>query len=274
MFGSTILEVAIGLTFCYASLALITSTIQEAIASALRLRARSLLGGIKTMLNDPGFNQLALALYQHSLVNPHDDGKAANQAEVAHKPSYIEPEHFAIALIDSIQSVPGNVANLAQDIEKIADPQLRQLLGNAWERAGGNLHQFQDALEGWFDNAMERVSGAYKRRSQLISVLITLLLAVLLNIDSIHLFRTLWLHPTLAAQLGVTPPAIDQRALEALWVLPIGWQTIPPAFDGTLVVKIAGWLITASSAMFGAPFWFDLLQRLAQVRGTGSKPRT
>jgi hypothetical protein len=31
-------------------------------------------------------------------------------------------------------------------------------------------------------------------------------------------------------------------------------------------------LVTASTAVFGAPFWFDLLQRLVQIRGTGIKP--
>ena len=34
----------------------------------------------------------------------------------------------------------------------------------------------------------------------------------------------------------------------------------------------AGWLVTASSALFGSPFWFDLLQRMVQLRGTGKKP--
>jgi hypothetical protein len=31
-------------------------------------------------------------------------------------------------------------------------------------------------------------------------------------------------------------------------------------------------MITAATTLFGAPFWFDLLQRAVQMRGTGSKP--
>jgi hypothetical protein len=31
-------------------------------------------------------------------------------------------------------------------------------------------------------------------------------------------------------------------------------------------------MVTASTTLFGAPFWFDLLQRAVQMRGTGSKP--
>jgi len=52
MFGSTVLEVAIGLTFCYGTLALVVSTVQEALAAAFSLRANMLLDAIKRMLDD------------------------------------------------------------------------------------------------------------------------------------------------------------------------------------------------------------------------------
>jgi hypothetical protein len=32
---------------------------------------------------------------------------------------------------------------------------------------------------------------------------------------------------------------------------------------------LMGWLIAAGAALFGAPFWFDVLQRFVQLRGTG-----
>ena len=51
MLSSTAVEVAIGLVFCYASVALITSSIYESIASLLSLRANSLLTGVKRLLN-------------------------------------------------------------------------------------------------------------------------------------------------------------------------------------------------------------------------------
>jgi len=37
-------------------------------------------------------------------------------------------------------------------------------------------------------------------------------------------------------------------------------------------LKILGWLITALAISFGAPFWFDLLNRLVDLRGSGKKP--
>ena len=272
MLGSTVLEVAIGLTFCYASVALIVSTVQEALASAMRLRARTLLDGIKTMLNDPNFTALARALYAHALVNPHGDGQPGDDRSLSAKPSYIEPAHFALALVDVIQTVPGNCQQLGRDIEAVGDPQVRRALRAIYHRADGEMKAFQDGVAGWFDSAMERVSGAYKRRSLLVSLLLSLLLAILFNIDSIHLFRTLWQHPALTAQLGAVPAALDARTLDALWTLPIGWNSFPPVLNQDFLLMAAGWVLTASTALFGAPFWFDLLQRLVQMRGTGQKP--
>lgn len=260
MFGSTVLEVVVGLTFCYATVALIVSTLQEALASVLRLRASCLLSGIKTMLNDPNFTTLARALYGHALINPQAAGT---------RPAHIEPAHFAIALVDAIQSVPGDIAQLGRDIDAMPDPHIRRALQGIYQRAGGDIDAFQAALAGWFDSAMERVSAAYKRRAMMISLGLSLLLAMLFNIDSIHLFRSLWQHPALAAHIGAASGALDPRALEAMWQLPIGWQQFPPRMNEQLAMSVAGWLLTASTALFGAPFWFNLMKHTVQVRGGG-----
>jgi hypothetical protein len=272
MFGSSVLELAIGLTFCYGTVALIVATVQEALAAAFRLRANTLLAGIKSMLNDPRFDALAQMVYAHPLVNPHSDGKVADERALASRPSYIEPGYFAIALIDSILHVPGNFARLGADIDAVSDPQVRRALQGLYARAGGDLEQFQRLIAGWFDNAMQRLSGNYKRRQLLISFLISLLLAILFNIDSIALFRTLWQQPQLAAHITAAPGALDAEALRQLWALPIGWSAFPPVLDTAFALQAAGWIVTASTTLFGAPFWFDLLQRAVQLRSTGTRP--
>ncbi len=259
MFGSTVLEVVVGLTFCYATVALIVSTLQEAIASLLRLRANCLLSGIKSMLNDPNFTSLARALYGHALINPH-------AADV--KPAHIEPAHFAIAMLDAIASVPGDMAQLGRDIDALPDAQIRRALQGIYQRANGDMAAFQAALAGWFDSAMERVSANYKRRSMMISLALSLLLAMLFNIDSIHLFKSLWQHPALAAKLSA---ALDPHAFEALWQLPIGWQQFPPRLNEQFALTVAGWLLTASTALFGAPFWFNLMKHTVQVRQAAAR---
>jgi hypothetical protein len=271
MLNSNVLEVAIGLTFCYGTVALIVTTLQEALAAAFSLRANTLLAGIKSMLNDPRFDGLARAVYAHPLVNPHADGTEKDERRLPAKPSYIEPAHFAIALVDSLWHAPVDFLQLGGAIDAIPDPQLRRALQGLYGRAR-DLQHFQDMLAGWFDNAMARMSGAYKRRQLLISLLLSMLLAVLFNIDSIHLFRVLWQQPALAAHLHDVPGQLDRDTLNALLALPIGWTSFPPTFDAGFALQMAGWLVTASTALFGAPFWFDMMQRVVRVRGTGAKP--
>ena len=65
---------------------------------------------------------------------------------------------------------------------------------------------------------------------------------------------------------------MDKGGVNALMTLPIGWQSFPATVDSAFAMQVAGWLLTASTALFGAPFWFDLLQRTVQIRGTGEKP--
>jgi hypothetical protein len=275
MFGSTVLEVAIGLTFCYGMVALIVSSLQEALAAAFSLRANTLLAGVKSMLNDPCFDALARAVYAHPLVNPHADGSAQGERDLRNKPSYIEPAQFAIALVDTLWRTPGDFLQLASAIDNIPDAQLRRAMQGMYGRAR-DLQHFQDMLAGWFDNAMARMSGTYKRRQLLISLLLALLLAILFNIDSIHLFRALWQGPALAAQLhqagAFAPGTFDPAMLDALTALPIGWTQFPPMMNQAFALQVAGWIVTASTALFGAPFWFDLMQRVVHMRASGARP--
>lgn len=272
MLNSTVLEVAIGLVFCYASLALMVSSVQEAIASLLKLRSNTLLNGIKQLLNDQAFTGLARDIYNNALINPTGDGKAKTIADLDHKPSYVFSLDFSQALIDALQTAPGNFDQLGEAIQSIPNLQLKQLLQGIYDRAAGNIEHFHIQIAAWFDSGMARLSGNYKRQSQFICFLIAFVFAVLFNIDSFQLFQTLWLHPNLAVQIGLPAGQTPAPILDQLWLLPIGWQHFPPVLDLTFVVKVLGWIVTASSAIFGAPFWFDLLQHFVQLRGTGEKP--
>ncbi len=270
--SSVAVEVAIGLVFCYASISVISSSLYEAIASMLKLRARSLLDGVKALLNDPDFTGLARDVYQHALVNPRSSGAADGSAAAAIVPSYIDPRSFAIALIDSIQKVPEGFQHLRERIDGLPDRQLRTLLQGIWDRADGKVENVEAALARWFDGGMNRVSGVYKRQAQLFTFLIALVIAGLFNVDSFHLFKTLWVHPGAAASITAGHTAESAaKALDALFALPVGWDRAP-ASAGTALFLFCGWLVTAISVLFGAPFWFDLLQRLVNLRGTGNKP--
>jgi hypothetical protein len=53
------------------------------------------------------------------------------------------------------------------------------------------VQKLQNAVEVWFNNAMDRVSGTYKRYTQVALLLIGLVVAILLNADTIRIWRTL-----------------------------------------------------------------------------------
>jgi hypothetical protein len=265
MLNSTVLDVALGLVFCWGALALIASSVYESFASLLKLRANGLLKGVKELLNDQDFSGLAQSLYKNALVNPRDPGKADKESQLQAKPSYIQPKHFAAALLEAIQGAPGTFEDLKPQIDAIKDDQIRTLLRNMYARAGGKLENIQTELASWFDAGMERVSGAYKRKAQLFSFLIAFAVAGALNIDTFHLSNALWTHSADIASLAVTKS--PEAALAELKQLPVGW-TSGSSFSALV---LAGWLATACSALFGAPFWFGLLQRLVNLRGTGPK---
>ncbi len=376
MFNSSILDVIIGLVFCFASVALFVSSINEGIASFLKLRHKTLLEGIQKMLNDPTGDGLVKTLYQHALINPMSLAMPPIAAVVAQTaspspapapapgqapktqsvvklsqpawtkgqqlPAYIASKDFAHALMDIIRTAPQASADLKADIDNVDDPQLRQALQGFFARAQGDVEKFADAIANWFDNAMDRLSGSYKRRAQFWTFVIGVLTAGALNIDAIYVLEQLWQRPELSAAIvspaskdliaaatkeahriqataagtstaSATSSSADASApaatpapsaasgadgtdvntksdstrqasalsaddlMKTLSTLPVGWGVERPVDTEAwfwACQHVLGWIITASAAVFGAPFWFDLLQQLIQIRGTGAKPAT
>lgn len=326
MFGSTILDVATGLIFTFLAVALAASALTEAIASILRWRSHTLLKGIMDLLNDQEFAGLARDLYNSALISPRLSGDLQKDGwlrSFRNRPSYIDPGQFAIALTN-MTLVPGPDMSLQAIKERlpVADPQIKRLLEGIVDRTAGDIDAIRAEIARWFDAAMDRVSGAYKRWSQLVSFLAALAIAGLLNISAIHVAKVLWEQPLIAHSLKPTQDA--RAALDDLQKLPlpIGWDRYlapspkspatkpaseePKAEDlgrlwcqvfckagqdrrapAAIVYQpwavadlhgpdwaemIGGWLITALAALFGAPFWFDLLQIVIRLKGSGPSP--
>lgn len=320
MFDSTVLDVAIGLSFAFLSVALAASAVTEAIASAVKWRSRTLLKGIKDLLNDQHFDGLARELYNSAFISPRDNGQAEQQGALRNLPSYIDPGHFADALMAAagISGAAANAWTLRQRLT-VADPQIRGLLQTIIDRSAGDVAKIRKEIADWFDAAMDRVGGAYKRWAQLVSFLVALAITVGLNISALNVAKALWEEPLIARAISPTQDA--SKALEQLdkLPLPIGWaryraplapapkpaQSAATGQGGThwwrifskdrgnqgetaaaaprpwrvsdlcfwdWVELVVGWLITAGAALFGAPFWFDLLQRLIRLKGSGPSP--
>jgi len=288
MFNSTIIDVAIGTILSFLALSLAASAITEAIASAQKWRHETLLQGVRALVNDPDFTGIAKQLYGHALIHPLGSGDATDQRSQDTIPAYIDPKQFATAFMDVCRITGDGPPTIA------GNPQLNDWIRGLYARAGGRLGPIHQEIAGWFDGAMDRVSGWYKRRAQRMSFIVALVVAAGLNVDAINVTQTLWNRPALLSEGVVTQlatrslsqagsqPGGEQSgvgvnsvitALDSAGSL-IGWNgfisgTDPRYSTHGVVMMVLGWLVSAGASLFGAPFWFDLLQRIVKVRGTG-----
>ena len=69
MFGSEMLDIAIGMIFVYLLLSLICSSVNELIERQLKNRATDLEAGLRELLDDKAGTGLVTELYQHGMVN-------------------------------------------------------------------------------------------------------------------------------------------------------------------------------------------------------------
>jgi hypothetical protein len=310
MFGSTVLEIAIGLTLVYLLLSLICSAINEWIASLLALRANTLLEGIKNLLDDP---ERARTLYEHPLIDAF--ARSARFRAIAKKdgkPAYIASDLFARALLDILSISPAAstssspppvssgvvtpttsapVPTLQETLAALPDSELKEALLALARDVGNDVVAFRLNVEAWYNHAMDRVSGWYKRKVQVILIILGLLLSALLNVDTIvigdALLENTAMREALVAVAEETasqplPPSGDDPSARVAEVrqqietlqLPIGWAGVTrPQGIAEWFQKVAGILVTGVAVSLGAPFWFDVLSKLVNVRASGEKPK-
>ena len=286
---SAAIDTAIGIVLMYFVLSLVCTVVNEYIATWTNLRANTLRGALEQLIDVP---KLRADFYDHGLI----DG--ANAATGAHV-SYLSADTFAAALIGSLdptQPLP-DMASVAQAVQHLPDSNLRDALLAHLAAAGGDLGKFRANIAGWFDRSMDRVSGVYKRHMKLISLLVGFGLALVINADTIKVGAALWHDGSLRAlAVGDAQQAISGSAAPAqgsgsavidairnaetqLRPLPLGWNFSSPILTASwlarlwfAMLKLLGLVLTAIALSLGAPFWFDLLSKFMNLRGTGPKP--
>lgn len=296
------IEVAIGISFLFMMLSLVLTALNETIEGFVKMRGRRLYRGVCELLSDPkvqGSGVVAAdAIYRHPLIQGVMRG-TIDPKKRGKLPSYLPSRSFALALMDQAISgalrppavagapastLPGGAsrsAQLALAVEGIENAQLRDALQQALSIGAGDLDKVREYLEGWYDSAMDRVSGWYKRYTQWILLGLGFFVAIILNVNALSVANSLTTDATLrravVAQaenaqsvLGNDPKAV--RAEIEKTGLPIGWnnaRTQAAAGDPSFVIRaLPGWAVTAFAISLGAPFWFDVLNRLMVIRAT------
>jgi hypothetical protein len=215
-------------------------------------------------------------------------------------------------------------------IENLPDSKLKRSLTAILDEAHRDLDHFKTNVEVWFNNSMERVSGWYKRKTQIVHVLLAAIVTVVINVDTVLVVNALSQNQALrdsvvaeaeayaknapapastaAPQPAPTPPT-DASSVETIqslrkqlaqldlpvgWILPGQrsydpenrdfrlWPGIRPhkgtwqqwvwLWLSTIRFHLLGWLVTAAAISLGAPFWFDMLNKVINIRSAGRAP--
>ena len=115
-------------------------------------------------------------------------------------PAYIPSRTFAMAMIDLLNQKKsiGNKAMaeihefLTWHHSQFRDNMATEAMLTLATDAQGDLKKFQENLENWYNAAMDRASGWYKRYTQTILLVLGLLMAMAFNVDSVRVTKVLW----------------------------------------------------------------------------------
>jgi hypothetical protein len=200
------LDVAIGLILMYLVLSLFCTTINELISGILKWRSKSLKSALEELIDDPN---LKAAFYSHGLIN---EAKTASSGGSAHSadtyPSYLDSKDVAMALLGSLgtsKNLPiPTIATIQQAVLTTLSEncKIRDVLSICLAECESDINKLRDHLAAWFDTAMDRLSGAYKRKIQWMSLFIGLVIAIAFNADTVHVAAALWRDPVLAEMIS------------------------------------------------------------------------
>lgn len=254
-----VIEVAIGLVLMYLVLSLVVSAANEFLAGVTDRRADFLRKGIENLLG----KAMTAELYQHGLIR----SLVRRKARSHRSPSYVASGTFSRALMDvlgnlsmpageavaaaaadetakfqarlnglssSHQSIPDlNIAQISAD-DVVALGDMKEALTVFAEEAG-TLGEIRDRIEAWFDEAMDRVSGWYKRRTRSILLILGALLVGWLNADTVAVARQLWVDPSVrSAAVAAATEAIPAQTPEPGETPDPGTEARAAADEGSL----------------------------------------
>lgn len=208
--NSPIIEVGLGLILLYMVLSVLVSQINNLVKAALNLRGNSFRTQIEDMLKDPAFRD--------KFIN---DPRVASlwKAKDSSQTS-VSPQ----VLMDLMLDVLAGDGETVRMLNELADSDLVNTLlapvqGTPLETtlryvlgASRTVDEAKDKLVTWFDSGMKQASDLFKRRIQFFSFVVSAILVVMLNIDSLQLTVALWNNPVLREAAASLSDAAASRS--------------------------------------------------------------
>jgi hypothetical protein len=375
MFSSVAFDVVLGLLFIYLLYSLLATVLSEITATFLGLRARNLREAIDRMLNDEKESGLLSRIWDSLKLMKNPKNKIVNgfydQPEIKYlgssgifkAPSYFKAGSFSKSLMcflfGNIQPDSHQVGARLKEIvdaantgakefkkDKLLDAETAKYIYNLWLEAKDDVDAFKRQLEGWFDRTMDQATEWYKRKIQIVLLILGFFMAWIFCADTFVIIRNLSVdkdareqlvsmanayiesHPALINGAGAADSiefAYSRQKLDSLLVIKKqieadinksnnligigGWlpDTVAVSIDKksgarshvpqvdskslssgdkkitegklgfsfwekiTYLLRLAyhhffGFLVTAIAISLGAPFWFDLLNKLVKIR--------
>ena len=312
----SILEIAIGLVVTWLIVSMATMQIQDLIINLLGTRSIFLEQRLLEMFKD---EKLKDQFYYHPIIQALTVKRGRREDKAVNIPNAI----FAKAAVDIFlnagktgEEIPAGTMSLAtmrtsmtESMAKLKEmnPSIARTvkflapnldLNKEIETGEGeapqtlmnvekSLAEFRGNVESWFDTTMEQATVMYRKKAQIIALIIGFILAFAFNVDSIYIVKQLWLQPTLreaivAQAQNVKPEdSANNQAIQTLannkLNLPIGWSpenTPSTQQPGELLLKFLGFFISAAAACLGAPFWFDILNKLLGLKPAPEPKKT
>jgi hypothetical protein len=316
------LDLVIGLVFIYFLLSLICVSLQELKATWKKERSQNLKKWILDTFNG---KDATGGLGDMIWNNIQIDGLTQTGREA----SYIPKEVFVSAVLDEIyygsdDSYTKKCENCDKEVknDQRKDPYdfytlldainnpaicipkpMQRVLRQIHAESHQNLETFRMRLERWFEMAMDRNSGTYKKKAQSFTFIAAIFVTIILNVDSIKLASHFYDNPEDAKRIAdqaelyiennkMLPPSQSKDTKEAIsqiksdikkiqeLKLPIGWEDAnwevfnekPRVVFSSLITTTTGWIITILAVSLGAPFWFETLNKLVNLRAAGKIP--
>ncbi len=317
-----IIEVAISLVVIFFLMSTLVSFIYEIIALVFSSRGKVLKNSLKLLLNENKKGAGIIdSMYESAHIYKLRIFKKLNRSQ--YLPAHISPESFANALFEHINGghLTEEISQFKQKVLLIKNNFLQQkLLTLIAELDTGkqNMAGIKENIMKWFDDYMKTVTEVYKLRSKVIVCILSAIICVGMNLDTITLTEYFWknkekremmvgfaerlneeafkldslqaknvidTNKSSTNRIAVTNDqrikrilAENKKIMDTLnkFELPIYAKqyTIETSqikgfeWGWYILIKLFGLSITTFCLTLGAPYWYQMMQNLIQVKKT------